>query len=443
MPISPARRAAFDILRRVEQENSYASVLLARPDGQLGDADRGLCHELVFGVLRRRLWLDRVLEHFAERDPEKLDLPVKLALRIGLYQIRFLTRIPQAAAVNESVSLVRAARLASAASFVNAVLRRATREPGYDPVAGVTEKLKRLAIETSHPLWLIERWAARFGAEATARLATANNNPAATSFRFAKKALETNQTETILNRFQTEGADLRPSKLVRNAWRVNGGTRLVRELSNAGLIYLQDEASQLVAKLIAGGPNERVLDVCAAPGSKATLIATSATRTTIVCGDVYEHRVRTIGELARRQGISNLQLIVHDATRDLPLVPESFDRVLVDTPCSGTGTLRRNPEIRWRITEADIAELSGKQQKILSNAAAVVRPGGMLCYSTCSIEIEEDEEIAEAFARNHPDFEPVRFDVPADLITDHGFVRTWPDRQDVDGFFIAGFRRVK
>src|SRR5216684_2864072 len=163
MTLSPARRAAFEILRRVELEGAYASVLLASLDRAMREDDRALCHELVLGVLRRQSWLDRVIEHFAKRSSDKIDLPVKVALRLGLYQLRFLSRIPPSAAVNESVTLVRTARVKSAASFVNAVLRRATREPDYDPAASVRDEIEKLAIETSHPAWLLERWPGQFG----------------------------------------------------------------------------------------------------------------------------------------------------------------------------------------------------------------------------------------------------------------------------------------
>ncbi len=188
--ISPARHAAFEILRRVEEERSYASALLSALDERMRDDDRALCHELVLGVLRRQLWLDSALEDFADRRIEDLDLPVRLALRLGLYQLRFLSRIPPSAAVNESVNLVRAARLKSAASFVNAVLRRATREPDYDPTAGVENPFEKLAIETSHPRWLIERWAAAFTFDEAAALARANNEAAPLAFRFTARALK-------------------------------------------------------------------------------------------------------------------------------------------------------------------------------------------------------------------------------------------------------------
>lgn len=454
MTISTARRAAFEILRRVEQEDAYASVLLGALDEQLRSDDRALCHELVLGVLRRRLWLDSVLQHFANTPVENFDLPVTVALRIGLYQLRFLTRIPPSAAVNESVKLVRAARLKSAAALVNAVLRRATREPNYDPTTGFADRVEKLAIETSHPQWLIQRWVDNFGFAETMGLARANNNAAPVAFRLTARALKSEESSArLMEQLAAAGAQVTASSIAPDAWRVNeAGTDLrsersntlglIRKLSREGLIYLQDEASQLVAHLLAAEPNERVLDVCAAPGSKTTHVAALAPEATIVAGDLYEHRIRTLHELATIQATDRIRLVVHDATAELPFPEASFDRVLVDAPCSGTGTLRRNPEIRWRLKPADIAELASRQIRILANAASMVRPGGFLLYSTCALEPDENEDVIATFIKGHPDFHPTPLLAAPDLLTETGTVRTWPHRQDVDGFFVLGLRRA-
>lgn len=449
MPLSPARRAAFEILRRVEEESAYASSLLATMNERLRDDDRGLCHELVLGVLRRQLWLDRALEHFASRRMSSVDLPVRLALRLGLYQLRFLSRIPASAAVNESVNLVRAAGLRSAGSFANAVLRRATREPDHDPAASISDPGEKLAVETSHPAWLIERWANEFGFAEAGALARANNEPAPVAFRLTAKAIESqSEAERIIDELTTAGAELRPSKIAPNSWRVVGHhSALIRRLTSAGLIYLQDEASQLVAHLLEVQSGDRVLDLCAAPGSKTTHIGTLAPEAMIVAGELYEHRSRILRELATSQGVDSVQVVVSDATVDLPFVNASFDRVLVDAPCSGTGTLRHNPEIRWRLNAADLVELSSKQARILAQAAQTVRPGGMLLYSTCSLEREENEAVADDFLREHGGFDQLRLTSAqilngrADLATASGALRTWPNRHDVDGFFMTMFQR--
>jgi len=379
-----------------------------------------------------------LIEHFAKRRSDKIDLPVKLALRLGLYQLRFLSRVPPSAAVNESVNLVRAAGLRSAASFANAVLRHATREPDYDPTAGVESAAEKLAIETSHPLWLIERWASAFGFAETEALARANNEPAPVSFRFTQRRQDRKQ---IIEELESQGAQVSPSKIAPDAWRVEGAGGAVRKLSRDGLIYLQDEASQLVAHLLGAQPGDRVLDVCAAPGSKTTHLAALAPQALIIAGDLHAHRLRTLNQLAKQQGTDNIAPVACDATQRLPFADASFDRVLVDAPCSGTGTLRRNPEIRWRLNAAEIAELSSKQISILNNAAAMVRPGGRLIYSTCALEPEEDEMVVERFAKEHNEYAPVRLAAANDLQTETGAIRTWPHRHGTDGFFVAAFER--
>ncbi len=449
MPLSPARRAAFEILRRVEDESAYASSLLATMDERLRDEDRGLCHELVLGVLRRQSWLDSTLEHFANRRLQSVDLPVRLALRLGLYQLRFLSRIPPSAAVNDSVNLVRAAGLKSAATFANAVLRRATREPDYDPAASVADPIAKLALETSHPSWLIERWVKAIGLAEAAALARANNEPAPVAFRLTAKTIgNRSEAQRIISQLTAAGTELRRSQISPSCWRVmRPKPGLLRSLTSGGLIYLQDEASQLVGHLVDAQPGGRVLDVCAAPGSKTTHIAALAPQALIVASELYEHRARILRELAAAQGADSIQVVAADATVDLPFAEASFDRVLVDAPCSGTGTLRRHPEIRWRIQPTDIDELSAKQKRILARAAEMVRPGGMLLYSTCSLETDENEGVAAEFAKDHAGFDQLRLnearvlDDPVNLATASGAIRTWPHRHDVDGFFIIEFQR--
>jgi len=449
--ISPARRAAFGILQRVELEDAFASSLLVALDKELRADDRALCHVLVLGVLRHRLWLDSAIQHFANRQVVNLDLAVKLALRMGLYQLRFLTRIPPSAAVNESVALVRAAGLKSAASFVNAVLRRATREPDYDPANEVSDPVEKLAIQLSHPPWLIQRWVETFGFDETSALARANNEAAPIAFRLTRKGMDSeSSSRRLIQELESSGNQLQRSRIAPEAWRVNSSGRakkpgtanaLLQQLSAEGLIYFQDEASQLVANLLGAQAGDRVLDVAAAPGSKTTNIAALQPGAVLVAADLHEHRIRTLRDLSENQGAGVDQLVAHDATTDLPFALAGFDRVLVDAPCSGTGTLRHNPEIRWRLKPADIAELALKQRRILANSAAMVRPGGLLLYSTCSVERDENEEVVADFIKGHAEFVPASLSGSSDLVTETGAIRTWPHRHDVDGFFIKAFQR--
>jgi 16S rRNA (cytosine967-C5)-methyltransferase len=418
--ITPARLAAFNILKQVES-GAFSSVLLAAEEPHLQPVDRALCHELVLGVLRWQLRLDRIIEHFSGRDVESLDLPVRIALRLGLYQLRYLSRIPASAAVNESVSLVRAARLSSATALVNAVLRRATRETEFDPAAEVSDALEKIAIQTSHPVWLIDRWATAFGAEHAESFATANNLMPPTAFRVVANRAEQSAVLSKLNTAES-------SDIVNGAWRVSGATSLLRELAAAGEIYLQDEASQLVAQELEVKRGERVLDLCAAPGGKTTLMADrSGDSALIVAADISATRLATVVYTMQLHELTSIKPAILDAAESLPFAEGSFDRVLVDAPCSGTGTLRRNPEIRWRLTPVDIVKLAEQQKQILRRAVEMVKPGGRLVYSTCSVEREENEEVIEEI-----------------LIPDERFrllktTRTWPQREGCDGFFISIF----
>ena len=437
--ISPARLAAFNILHRVEEEGAYASLLLAASEPRMRADDRALCYELVLGTLRWQLWLDHLMEHYAGRKAESLDAPVRRALRLGLYQLRFLSRIPASAVVNESVNLAHHSRLRSAAAFINAVLRRATREPDYDPATEISDPLVRLSVETSHPLWLLERWSKAFGKDEMEAFARANNEAPPHAFRIIKgRASE----EEVLGELRAAGAVARPSRVAPAAWRVRGATIVLQRLAHEGKIYLQDEASQLVAHVMDARDGERVLDVCAAPGSKATHIATRTPGLSmIVAGDIHEHRARQILKAATRQGIERLRVVLHDAENALPYAESSFDRVLVDAPCTGTGTLRRNPEIRWRISARDILDLSRRQRGILASAARMVRPLGHLLYSTCSVEPEENEDVVARFLAANDAFKLDALNVQPEILGESGAARTWPHRSGADGFFIALFKR--
>jgi 16S rRNA (cytosine967-C5)-methyltransferase len=435
--VSPARWTAFDILRKVE-DGAFSSVLLAERENQLKETDRALCHELVLGVLRWQLILDEFITHFSNRKLESLDRAVVIALRLGLYQLRFLTRIPVSAAVDESVKLVQAARLSSARAFVNAVLRRATREPDYDPAANVSDPVTRLGIETSHPVWLIDRWIASFGFEETQAFARANNETAVMSFRVVHS--RTSEAE-VLAKLQSVGIEPVPSKVGAGGWRVLRGSKALREFAINGAIYFQDEASQLVAQLVDAQERDKVLDLCSAPGGKTTLIADRNDKAFVFAGDSSVKRLATLSQTVAVQGLENVSLLLLDAAEPLPFGDGTFDRVLVDAPCSGTGTLRQNPEIRWRITNDDISRLASQQVEFLLNASRVVKAGGRLIYSTCSVEIEENEAVVTKFLQTKTGFRQVALQHPHVESTSMGALRTWPHRDGTDGFFVAVFEK--
>jgi 16S rRNA (cytosine967-C5)-methyltransferase len=437
---SPARLLAFEILRRVEESGAFASVLLAAREAELPANDRGLCHELVMGVLRHRLWLDRLIAHYANRDSERLDPAVRTVLRLGLYQLRLLTRIPASAAVNESVKLVRIARLRSADTLVNAVLRRATRESDFDPLIEITDAIERAAVQTSHPQWLIARWTKAFGIDETCLLAQANNTNPSLAFRVVhQRAAESEVIQLI----RKAGAGVAASKLAPQAWLATGTTSVVRQLALEGVVYLQDEASQLIGHVLGAQEGERILDLCAAPGSKSTHIADLTNdRAFVVCGDVHAHRLLTLNRIAANQRLSSLHAVNLDGLNELPFAEQSFDRVLVDAPCSGTGTLQRNPEIRWRISVADIDE-AARQFRLLVSASRMVKVGGQLVYSTCSVELEENERVVARFLEGGSGFRPMELAVNPALLCAPGAARIWPQRDKADGFFVAGFERLR
>lgn len=438
--VSPARLTAFHILRRVDQ-GAYASVLLASADGELNQLDRRLCQELVLGVLRWQLWLDHLIEYYSNRRAVELDAAVRLALRLGLYQLRFLSRIPQSAAVNESVELTKIAHVRSAGGLVNAVLRRAIREPEVDPSAQTSDPIERLAIESSHPGWLIQRWVDAFGFDEARAFALANNEPATVTFRVvANRGSEAD----VIERLRDAGIEVERSSVASGAWRINSGGAVPSEMITAGEVYLQDEASQLVAQTLNPKPGQRLLDLCAAPGSKATQIADiTGDSACVLASDLHEHRLRTIKSSLQTQGLKNVHCVAVDGLKSLPFPESAFDSVLVDAPCSGTGTLRRNPEIRWRITTADLRNLSGRQTQLLANAARVVKPGGRLVYSTCSVETEENEDVRQAFLENNNNFSVANLHLNSSLRSSSGSARTWPHRHGTDGFFMCAFTRLR
>lgn len=350
--ISPPRAVAFDILLLVE-DGGYASDLLASRTAGLDARDAGLASEIVLGSLRYQAQLDFLIEHFSGRPPARLDAEVRIALRLAIYQVRYLSRVPAHAAVGESVELVKRARKRSAAPFVNAVLRKVHRDPVPWPDR---------ATELSHPAWLLERWDAQYGRETAETIARANLRPPKTYLRLPGPA---------------------PGGLVLEPTDVPGAWRLL-EGDPAGL-RIQDVGSQAIVPLLDLHPGQTFLDLCAAPGNKTAQALESGVQA-VAC-DLH------LGRLRHMRGLG-CRLVALDGAAPLPFLTR-FDRILVDAPCSGTGTLARNPEIKWRLHPADLADLRGRQVRLLANALERLAPGGRLVYSTCSLEREENEAVVE------------------------------------------------
>lgn len=419
MKISPARIAAFEILTKIETEKAFSSVLLPLYEEKLEQIDRGLCHEITLGVLRRQIYLDKLIEKLT--NGKKLDSAVKIILRIALYQLNFLDKIPAHAAINDAVNLTQRAKKTSAKGFVNAVLRRFTREKIE---LNFNDEVERISVETSHPRWLIEKWSSEFGIAEAEKLAVANNETPKSDFRFTAKT-----TEAVKRSLENEN--------------IVNERGFLRELAENGKIYFQERASQMVAEVVGLKENESYFDVCCAPGSKFSFVnyLSKTNDKLFVGGDLYEQRLKTVKKTCKNVGAKNYSLLAYDAEKSLPFAESSFDAVLLDAPCSGTGTIRHNPEIRYFLAEKDIAELSLKQRAILQNASKLVKHGGRLIYSTCSLESEENEQICTEFLAENDAFYQVRPNVAEKFLTKEDFARTFPQRDKMDGFFIAEFAK--
>lgn len=441
MAISPAREAAFDILLRIEQQDGYASELLhASRYTELSAADHGLATELVMGVLRWRSLLDQQITPHSSLHLEKLDAEVLIALRLAAYQLSFLDRIPERAAVHESVELVKRSRKRSAVPFANAVLRKLSRsalEQRDTPAAIRSATLAEMARSSAHPLWLVERWARQFGQHAAERICEYDQNIPETAVRLSSPSIEKELAQ--------ENVILTPGRLLTSSRRVQSGditqTRAFRE----GRVSIQDEASQLIALLV--GHAATILDCCAAPGGKTRILASENVDALIVAAELHPHRARLLRKLAPA---TSVHVIVADI-RQFP-VGRLFERVLADVPCSGSGTLARNPEIKWRLHPRDLADLQSRQLVILQSAMKQVAAGGRLIYSTCSLEPEENSAVVEkalgldASLRVidcQGELERLRAQGhlaasadPRSLLTGP-YLRTIPGLHPVDGFFAA------
>jgi 16S rRNA (cytosine967-C5)-methyltransferase len=451
MAVSPARKIAYEVLRRVEAEGAYASdVLHSELGASVTAADAGLATEIALGVLRWRRLLDFLLERQLKKPIARLDLPVAIALRMGLYQLRFLERVPARAAVHESVELVKRARKASAATLVNAVLRRLQPESRnaiealLPPQASSAD---RLGILHSHPTWMVERWLSRLGEPRTVALLEANNLPPRLSCALHDEA----RREEILRAVENEGLRVEPGRLLKSAFAVSSGSPARTEAFRNGWLSIQDEASQAVPLLLNVQAGDRVLDLCAAPGGKTPPLARAAgDNGIVVASDHHAHRLRAMHAQFKRLALGGVHLVELDAAKALPFgVP--FQRILVDAPCSGVGTLARHPEIRWRLQAWQLAELHSLQTAMLSQALTQLAPGGRLVYSTCSLEPEENEDVVSEALRAAPSIRQASTEhalralatylepnvALESLFDDRGQFHTLPGEQSTDGFFAA------
>jgi len=440
-----ARLLALRVLERVQRASAFADVLLHAHLGrsQLNAGDRAFATDLVNGTLRARGRLDFLISQVLDHDLEKLEPLVANALRLGAYQIVCCERVPDSAAVDQTVRCVHATGAHRASGLVNAVLRRlATEHTRIALPALENDPLGHLTHTLSLPAWLASRWLESYGPEQAAALTQASN-------QIPPLTVRANTTRTspaeLLDELRTRWPQAQPSRFARDG--VVLGRRGNPALDPAfldGRFTVQDEAAQLVVGLLDPRPGEHVLDACAAPGGKATAIAErlgAAGR--LLAIDRHPRRLDLVTREARRLGLTGVRGVERDATRPMPDLarPEPFDRVLVDAPCSGLGTLRRNPDARWRLRPDDPGRLAQVQLAILRTTAPLLKPGGVLVYATCTLLPEENEEVVRAFLADASDFRLANpGELPAEVrpvVDDEGFLRSLPHLHDTDGFFAA------
>jgi 16S rRNA (cytosine967-C5)-methyltransferase len=446
----------------VETGRSDLPSALAHTRGNLSEErDRALTAEIVTGTLRWRGQLDALIAHYGRRPASRLDPEILTILRLSAYQILHLARVPAAAATNDAVALARHARKTSAAGFVNAVLRAIVRErsalplprrPGAEILARVSadpsaraSALEYLTVTLSHPDWLAARWLDRLGFDGAAHWEHFNNAAAPLTLR--ANTLKTTAGE-LGRKLRECGVATTPATYAPEGLIVLEGNPFRTDLADTGIFTVQDEASQLVATLASPKRGDRVLDCCAAPGGKTTAMAAAMhDEGLIVAADVRSKRMDLLRRTVERSGAHVIRLAFMDAALDLPIRGTPFDLVLLDAPCSGLGTLRRDPEIRWRRMERDLAPLAAAQRAMLDRASAVVRPGGRLVYATCSSEPEENDEVVDAFLDSHPSFSLVRPDANphatglAAVLDERGLLRTSPIAHGLEAFFAATLQR--
>lgn len=432
------RGTAIKILNRIERTDSYLDKLL---DSELkskdvADIDKSLLAEIVHGVLRWQGRLDWILNGFTHGNFSKSEVNVRNALRVALYQILFLNHVPQYAAVYEAVEFIKRIRGEKFAGFVNAVLRNILRtlDAIYYPNPE-EELIQYLAVYYSHPAWMVKRWLTRFGREELEKLLIANNEIPGLTLRINKLKIQPPEFLSLLDK---QNVPYQGSSFIDYFIKVKSLSGISQlNIFQSGYFTIQDESAALPVLLLDPHPGEKVIDMCAAPGGKTTFIAESMqNQGEILSVDKYESKLNMIKTSCERLGIQNVKLLVSDATQ---LDSSLADKVLVDAPCSGLGTLRKKPDIKWKREAEDIPHLADQQMKLLENGARLVKPGGVLVYSTCTTEPEENDLLMKSFLAQHPDFvadDASKF-VNKSVVSQDGFVETFPHRHHIDGSFCA------
>lgn len=439
------RELAFHSLVTICKDGGYSNIVVSQTiqKNDLPDRDRRFYTELVYGTLRQLNLLDWIISKLSTRKVSKLDPVCLVILRLGLYQIFGMTKIPESAACNESVKLANRFGNRGMAKFINAILRSSIRRRDEFTIPSLEENaVAHLALTYHQQNWLIRKWIADYGLDDTVALCAYFDS-------IPDLCLRTNTTrisrDELLAKLKLDGFDARPAIYSPEGIYLKG-TPSINRISalKEGLAIIQDEPSQLVAHVVAPQGGDVILDVCAAPGGKTThLAALGGPTCTVYGGDVHDHKLKLIEHNAKQLGLSNVRTMLQDGTTIGTRYAGKADKVLVDAPCSGLGVLRRKLDLRWRKKPSDLETLPTLQRKILDSASQCVKPGGILVYSTCTLNDGENAAVVTAFLKDHPEFIAENA-APLCHVTQAGpYVQLLPQRDHVDGFFIARLKRVK
>ncbi len=447
--LSP-RAIAHKILLHIEQESGYPDRLLQsyldRHDN-LDPRDKGLITELVFGVLRWQGRLDSVIKKYSSVKLKKINPLVKIILRTAIYQLLFLDKIPPSAAVNEAVKLAKESQPNYVVRFVNAVLRKVSDNiESLKQTDGEDLSPESIAEIYSHPRWIVDVWIKEFGIEETINLCRANNETPPTNIRTNTLLIS---AEKLARNLAKEGIEVEPCRYAPDALEVKKGHFKLRRLEayGGGLFQIQDEASQLVAHVLTPQPGERILDACSGFGGKTALIAQlMKNRGEIMAVDLSRWKLSALEENFQRLKVNIARVFQADVRKLREMNMEPFDRIFLDSPCSGLGVLRRKPDIKWKRRPGDVYRLSQLQKKLIDSLAPLLKPGGVLVYATCTLLSIENRNVIETFLQNHPEFciEPISEIIPwmQPFVRDPYFC-SFPHLHGTDGFFAARLKRTK
>ena len=442
-----AREIAIKVLNEVNGKGAYSNVSIRRnTDNTMSTLDERFVRELVYGVIENKLYIDWIIKKFSKVKFKKIAPMVKEILRIGVYQIIYLEKTPDSAVVNESVKLAKRYSHKGVHGFVNGVLRSVSRNKDNIELPNKEKNLvSYLSIKYSHPEWLIERWIDEYGVCFTEELCNTNNEKPLLNIRV--NTLKINREE-LVKRLSEQGFELEKTTYSNDGIIVKNPVRITEtEEFKKGYFHIQDESSMLVAQIMNPTEGSIVIDVCSAPGGKTTHIAQQMNNNgKIIARDIYKHKLKLVQENVERLGINIIKTEVFNATDIDEELIEKADYCLVDAPCSGLGLIRRKPEIKWNKTEEKLNEIIDLQYKILQTSSKYVKSDGILVYSTCTIEKEENIELIKRFLQENKEFKLVGFNELLDEeifeTTKQGFVEIYPNIHGMDGFFIAKMARI-